>query len=212
MPTFDEPNEPGTDGAEIRRVVRLGIGRPLEVQVAEMPNAGRSSELSLVREEAQNRLYQVYNGPVGEVVSRDIANKSCNASRVIETSTADGPIDLKLNEPNIRGMLTWALAEAGLKREDRQTLINKMEEMGIGSPVTVGPARNALASSLPDSSQDQRSSPDFGRSPAEQANAINAIATSLRFTEDEARNSIAPRNQISSNLRTLSKGVGSGYM
>ena len=62
VPPLDEF---GTDAVEIRRVQRL---RPLESHGAEMPNARPSSEFNSVLEEAQNRLYQVYNGPVGEVV------------------------------------------------------------------------------------------------------------------------------------------------
>jgi hypothetical protein len=161
MPAPDEPNEPRTDGrlqmsgpgvlfqrlreTQARLFEEAGLNiaritRPGEAQRGEMPNA-HASEFSLVKKEAQERLYQVYNGPVGEEVDRDIATACYHASCAIDNvAQADGPVDLALNESNVHGLLTWALDKAGVKQEDRQALIKKMGEMGIGSPVTVGPA------------------------------------------------------------------------
>jgi hypothetical protein len=144
MPTRRIVGETGA-GQEVRfsEEVIPNIARRREAQRAEMPNERPPSELRSVQQEARNRLYQVYNGPVGEKVSREIAFACLSASDKIDHAAGtDGPSDLALNEINVRGMLTWALDEVGVEREERQALIKKMEEMGIGSPVPVDPAES----------------------------------------------------------------------
>lgn len=140
------PVEPINYSVYMRESHRRRLDRLQEGQSFELPTVRRSSEFSSVQIEAQNRLYQVYDGDVGGEVSRllgeekflHISSAARDASRAIHESTADGPIDLALNESNVRGMLTWALDEAGLEREDRQQLIKIMEDMGVGRSATVG--------------------------------------------------------------------------
>lgn len=142
-PISDDEIDFGAAGAGTRQVHRLSTWLPSPHGASRIVRP----EFSLVEEEVQNRLYQVYNGPVGEEISRlqgeekfrDIGRAAYAASLAIHESNADGPVDLALNESNVRGMLTWALDEAGLKQEDRQALIKTMEDMGVGSPVTAGP-------------------------------------------------------------------------
>src|SRR5438034_6963 len=104
MSIYNEPINSITNGAGTRLVQVLDIGRPQEAQGAEMPNARRSSEFSLVQEEAKNRLRQVYSSPVLEV-TEEIAERCVGATMAIDhAAKADGPMDLALNESNVRGM------------------------------------------------------------------------------------------------------------
>jgi hypothetical protein len=164
--------------------VSPNIARPREAQRVEMPNERPSSEFSLVQQEANARLYQVYNGPVGEEVPQHIADACFAASDKIDhAAETDGPMDLALNESNVRVMLTWALDVVGVKQEERQALIKKMEEMAIGSPVTVDPAgstRSGIRQSEEDVTRQSGSRSASTMSPERQALSDDRARTDRR--------------------------------
>jgi len=126
----DYAGEAVSVGWETAAVRRLG---------AETPNQRPSAGFRRIQQEALGRLEQVLNGPVGDVVTRDVAEAALKATHEIEVLEDDGPIDLAYDERYVDGMIRWGLAKADLEQGDRDELIETMADMGIGGKTTPVP-------------------------------------------------------------------------